>query len=70
MLREISQSEIVELEACLQALAAHHNRVSVHFKGTYPNTAYSETLRRFAGQVSAGVSRIAVEEEAGKIVGF
>ena len=39
-MRELACHELYELEDCLKALADHHNRVSIHFKGTYPRRSY------------------------------
>lgn len=69
-MREISSKETEKLYECLEALAEHHNRVSAHFKGCYPLTPFEQTVRRFAGEIEEGSSRIAVEEEGGTVIGF
>lgn len=69
-MREITADEIPRLRACLAALAAHHNRVSVHFAGHYPNRPFEETLDRFEQMLASGASRIAVIEENGGIIAF
>ena len=69
-MREITENEVGGLRECLEALAAHHNRVSVHFKGAYPNRPYEVTLSGFAGALARGEACIAVAEEAGAVVGF
>ena len=69
-MREITENEVGRLRECLEALAAHHNRVSVHFKGAYPSRPYEVTLSGFVGALARGEARIAVAEEAGVVVGF
>ena len=69
-LRQITADEAPRLRACVQALSEHHNRVSVNFKGSYPSRPYDKTLSLFAQALEENVSRIAVIEEGGEIVGF
>lgn len=69
-MREITEKEVGGLRECLEALAVHHNRASVHFKGAYPSRPYEATLSGFAGALAQGEARIAVAEEAGAVVGF
>ena len=69
-LRQITADEAPRLRACVQALSEHHNRVSVNFKGSYPSRSYDKTLSLFAQALEENVSRIAVIEEGGGIVGF
>lgn len=69
-MREIAANEVSCLRACLAELAAHHNRVSVHFAGHYPGRPFEETLDRFERMLSSGASRIAVIEEGGAVVAF
>lgn len=69
-MREIKANEVCALRACLAALAAHHNRVSVHFAGTYPNRPIEDTLEQFARALAAGSSRIAVIGGEGGVAGF
>lgn len=69
-MREIGANEVVRLHGCLEALAAHHNRVSVHFKGAYPSQPYEAKLSGFADALERGSSRIAVVEEQGAVTGF
>ena len=42
-MREITAADVQKLAPCLQALAAHHNAVSTHFKGDYPSRPIEET---------------------------
>ena len=51
-MREITGNEVGKLRECLEALAAHHNRVSVHFKGAYPSRPYEATLSGFAAALA------------------
>ena len=53
-MRELSCSEIYELEACLRELAEHHNMVSENFAGAYPKRPYRETLQSFEAASAAG----------------
>ena len=69
-MREITKDEVGGLRECLEALAGHHNRVSVHFKGAYPSQPYGEKTAGFADALAHGGSHIAVVEEGEKIVGF
>ena len=69
-MREITQSDIAELSACLSALADHHNAVSVNFKGCYPARPIADTLASFAAQLAGGTSRIAVIADAETVIGF
>ena len=69
-IREINKSEISKLSECLSALAEHHNRVSVNFKGSYPLSPYEDTLTSFSESLEKGTSRIAVIESPEKIIGF
>jgi len=70
MIKELPCSEIYELEDCLRELAEHHNRVSVHFAGTYPKRPFRETLQSFEADVGSGKSRIAVIDSENRIAGF
>ena len=69
-MREIGSDETPKLRECLLALAEHHNRVSVNFKGCYPKTPVEDTVRRFAADIESGKSHIAVTETEGGITGF
>ena len=69
-MREIASNEVCKLENCLLALAAHHNKVSVHFKGCYPKTPVAETIRHFSDDLEQGKSYIAVIENDQTIIGF
>lgn len=69
-IRELTAAEVPALSGCLQALADHHDRVSVHFPGSYPSHPYEVTLTSFAQALAQGTSRIAVAEAEGEIVGF
>ncbi len=68
-MRLLAYGEAGRLEECLEALAAHHNKVSVHFRGTYPKRPYKDTLASFEEGLRSGRSRIAVVGEK-KILGF
>lgn len=57
IVREITAEEVGNLEECLQALADHHNEVSVNFKGSYPSRPYEKTLKLFE-QALLGNGRI------------
>lgn len=70
MIREIHSEETGKLYECLEALAENHNKVSVHFKGRYPQTPSLEKTRQFKSELEEGRSRIAVIENSGNIVGF
>ena len=70
MIREIHSEETGKLYECLEALAEHHNRVSVHFKGRYPQTPSREKIKQFESELEEGKSRIAVIENDSSIVGF
>lgn len=69
-IREINANEVHALLACVIQLSEHHNQVSVHFKGSFPSRPYEQTLAAFSENLENGTSRIAVVEDAGKIVGF
>ena len=69
-MRELAENEVGGLRECLEALAAHHNRVSVHFKGAYHSRPYETTLSGFAASLARGEARVAAVEEAGAVVGF
>lgn len=69
-MRELTAAEVPALIGCLEALADHHNQVSVHFPGSYPTHPYEVTLADFARALEQGTSRIAVAEAEGGIVGF
>ncbi len=69
-MREIDSTEVCKLENCLLALAAHHNKVSVNFKGCYPKTPVEQTIRHFAADLDSGKSYIAVIENDDSIIGF
>ena len=69
-MREIGAKEVFRLRACLEALAEHHNQVSIHFKGAYPHRPYEETLNSFSSELACGSSRIAVIEEQDTVIGF
>jgi len=69
-MREISAGEACKLYECLEALAEHHNRVSVHFSGHYPVTPSGERIRQFEKELEAGTARIAVAESGDKVIGF
>ncbi len=69
-MREIASDEVCKLENCLLALAAHHNKVSVNFRGCYPKTPVEQTLKRFSADLDNGKSYIAVAEKDGAVIGF
>ncbi len=71
MLREMNNvNEISKLRECLEALAEHHNSVSLYHKGVYPIDPHDKVLEDLKKDISSGFSKIAVIEEDGKIVGF
>ena len=69
-MREIRATEVFKLKECLSELAEHHNRVSMNFKGNYPKEAFDQTLERFAADLEAGESHIAVIENGDRVIGF
>ena len=69
-MREIKAGEAGLLYECLEALAEHHNRVSVYFKGQYPQTPSGEKIILFEKELEEGITRIAVAENDTKVVGF
>ena len=70
MIREIHSAEAGKLYECLEALAEHHNKVSIHFKGRYPRTTTKEKMKQFETELEEGKSRIAVVENNSHIIGF
>ena len=70
VLREIAPDEAARLMPCLKALADHHNRVSVVFRGSYPKAPFDETIERFRRELAGGASHIAVIETGGSVLGF
>ena len=69
-MREINSKETGKLYECLEALAEHHNQVSVYFKGHYPQTPSEQKIRQFESELEEGRARIAVAENDGKVIGF
>ena len=69
-MREINSKETGKLFECLEALAEHHNKVSVNFKGCYPQTPSEEKIRQFESELEEGTSRIAVVENGSEVIGF
>ncbi len=69
-MREIKPDEIRKLKECLTALAAHHNKVSVNFKGCYPKKPVEDTLEHFVLDLNEEKAHIAVIEKDEKVVGF
>ena len=69
-MREINPNETDKLYECLEALAEHHNQVSVYFKGHYPQTPSEQKIRQFESELEEGRARIAVAENDGKVIGF
>ena len=69
-MREIGPDEAHRLYECLEALAEHHNRVSVYFKGRYPLTPSKDRIRAFERELQEGRSFIAAVEKDGQITGF
>ena len=69
-MRELNGGEVYRQEECLRELAAHHNEVSVNFRGHYPKKPFRETLESFEEDVNSGKSRIAVIEDGDKVQGF
>lgn len=70
MIREIISKETGKLYNCLEALAEHHNKVSVHFKGQYPRTSSEQKITEFEKELEAGRSYIAVAENDTEVIGF
>ena len=70
MIREINPEEAWKLYECLEALAEHHNKVSIHFKGCYPLTPSMQKIKQFESELEKGQSRIAVAENGSNILGF
>ncbi len=69
-MREIGADEVFKLKECLIALAEHHNKVSVNFRGCYPKTPVEKTLERFVHELNDGKAYIAVIENEEKAAGF
>lgn len=69
-MREINPNETEKLYGCLEALAKHHNQVSVFFKGDYPQTPSEQKIVQFGKELAEGRSRIAVIENEHKVIGF
>ena len=69
-MREIASNEVWKLENCLLALAEHHNKVSVNFKGFYPKTPVEQTIKQFSSNLDNGKSHIAVVENDNAVIGF
>ena len=69
-MREINPNETDKLYECLEALAEHHNQVSVYFKGHYPQTPSEQKIRQFESELEEGRAHIAVAENDGKAIGF
>lgn len=69
-MREIGSQEVFILKNCLEELAAHHNKVSVNFKGCYPKQPFEVTLNGFSKDVDSGNSSIAVIEAEDRVAGF
>lgn len=69
-IREIEAKEIPMLYDCVKALSEYHNEVSLYHKGSYPTNPYEWTLEKFAKDADSGLSKFAVIEDGGKIVGF
>ena len=69
-IRIMNANEVSKLTGCLAALAAHHNAVSLHFKGAYPSKPYERTLELFSAALAEGRFRIAVIEEQNDVIGF
>lgn len=56
--------------ACLEALAAHHNSVSLNFAGDYPRKPSDKVIGEFFESVSAGSAEIAVAAVGECVAGF
>jgi len=69
-MREINPNETEKLYDCLEALAKHHNQVSVFFKGDYPQIPSEQKIVQFGKELAEGRSRIAVIENEYKVIGF
>ena len=69
-MREITADEVGRLRECLEALAAHHNKVSNNFQGFYPNRSHETTLAMFREVLQEQSSRVAVVEKDGRVAGF
>ena len=63
-MRVIKSDEVYKLKECLTALAAHHNKISINFKGCYPKTPIEDTMDRFADELENETANIAVIEKA------
>ena len=70
MIREIQPNETEKLKGCLEELAAHHNKVSLHFGGDYPRHPVFETIQRFSEDLANQRSRIAVLEDGQEVIAF
>ena len=69
-MREITSKETGKLYRCLEALAEHHNQVSVHFKGQYPRTSSEQKIAAFEKELEEGRTHIAVADNGTEVVGF
>ena len=69
-MREINPDETGRLYDCLEALAKHHNQVSVYFKGYYPLMPSEQKIAQFRNELETGRSRIAVVENDDQVTGF
>ena len=70
MIREIDASEVTALTPCIAALSAHHNQVSVNFKGFYPLRPPEMVVKGFSEDIKSGISHIAVLEVQNTLAGF
>ncbi len=68
--REICESEVRRLAACIKALSDYHNRVSTYHSGFYPSQPCEKTMLAFEKAVKDGTSKIAVVERDESIAGF
>ncbi len=69
-MREIKSNEVYKLKECIIALASHHNKISINFKGCYPKVPVEDTMNNFIIDLNNEKSQIAVIENEEKIVGF
>lgn len=70
IIRPAAVGDRAALSACLEALAAHHNRVSLNFAGDYPRKPSDKVIEDFFESVSAGSAEAVVAEVEGCAAGF
>jgi len=70
IVENLDYTEIGKIMHLLTALADHHNKTSLYFRGFYPLKPFEEIISEISKKVKDGYSIVDVIQENGQIIAF